>query len=376
MPTATASLTINRLGMLESLTAIGPAIPARSPKAVLQSVKLTAGPDGCELLATDLEVAIRHRVLGVQCDDPVSLLLNPARLLSILRTSDDEVIYIAVDGEHTLIRGRRSEFRLPSEDVSLFPDVPAFEATAYHTVAPADLRRLIRRTVLVTDSESIRFALGGCLLEISGGNQMAMVGTDGRRLSKQVVPCEAEGEPTITGSPVIPARALKLIDRLLDGDDAQVHIAVSDKAVFVRTETATIYARLTEGRFPDYRQVFPSEAGAKVHFPEIGDLRMAVEQSSIMCSKESRGIDWLFSSGVLKFTSRSSDVGSSDIQLPIAYEGSNVEVCFYGRYAQDLLKPLADSESLTAEFTDSKSPAVFRSETGYSHVLMPLTKER
>ena len=44
-------------------------VPARSPKPILQNVKLIAdADDGSVLMGTDLEVGIRHRVLGVKVE--------------------------------------------------------------------------------------------------------------------------------------------------------------------------------------------------------------------------------------------------------------------------------------------------------------------
>src|SRR6202011_1260363 len=106
-----------------------------------------------------------------------------------------------------------------SEDPDLFPEVPDFAATSYHAVAAADLRKLIRRTIFATDVESTRYALGGVLVELTA-ETITMVGTDGRRLARAIAPAEAEhGAQNPTGSPVIPVKALKLIERNLDDDD-------------------------------------------------------------------------------------------------------------------------------------------------------------
>ena len=61
----------NREGLLAAFGMVSGVVPARSPKPILQNVKLVADPDeGSILMATDLEVGIRHRVLGVKVDQP------------------------------------------------------------------------------------------------------------------------------------------------------------------------------------------------------------------------------------------------------------------------------------------------------------------
>jgi DNA polymerase-3 subunit beta len=369
----------DREGLLNAFGMVSGVVPARSPKPILQNVKLVADPDdGPILMATDLEVGIRHRVLGMKVEQPGSVILPTARIGSILRTSsdDDRELYFEADGDHLLVRGLHTEFKLPGEDPSLYPEVPDFAATSFHVVAAADLRKLIRRTMFATDVESTRYALGGVLVELTD-ESITMVGTDGRRLARMAAPAEAEsGATPPAGSPVIPVKALKLIERNLNDDDPPVHLAVqAGAAVLIRTDQAVIYSRLVEGRFPRYQDVFPSNVEVKIPL-EVGSLRLAVEQASIVTSDESRGVDFQFTSGVLKLASQAADVGSSHVELPIAYEGKPVEITFDPRYLTDALKTLDDSATITAELIDAKNAAVFKTEDRYTYVVMPLTRDR
>jgi DNA polymerase-3 subunit beta len=352
-------------------------VPARSPKPILQNLKLVADPEeGSVLMATDLEVGIRHRVMGMKVDQPGAVILPTARVGSILRTGTDEELALEADGDHLMIRGLHSEFRLPGEDPSLYPEVPDFAATSYHSVKAADLRKLIRRTIFATDVESTRYALGGVLVELTP-ESITMVGTDGRRLAKMTAAAMTENEAASpTGNPVIPVKALKLIERNLDDDDLDVHLAIqSGAAVLVRTERAVIYSRLVEGRFPRYQDVFPASVEVKIPL-EAGPLRLAVEQASIVTSEESRGVDFQFTGGALKLSSQAADVGSSHVELPIAYDGKTVEITFDPRYLADALKTLDDSAAVTAELIDAKNAAVFKTDDRYVYVVMPLTRDR
>jgi DNA polymerase-3 subunit beta len=367
----------NREGLLTAFTMVSGVVPARSPKPILQNVKLIAdAEEGSVLMGTDLEVGIRHRVLGVRVEAPGPVILPTAHMGSILRTSGDEELEIETDDNHLMVRGQYAEFTLPVEDASLFPEVPDFAATSYHVIPAGVLKKLIRRTIFATDLESARYALGGVLIELTG-ESIAMVGTDGRRLARMVAPAEAENEPAQpAGTPVIPVKALKLIERNLTADDMIVHLAIqSGTAVLVKTESAVIYSRLVEGRFPRYQDVFPTSVDVKIPL-EAGPLRLAVEQASIVTSDESRGVDFQFASGVLKLAGQAADVGSSHVDLPIPYEGKTVDITFDPRYLIDALRTLDDTTAITAELIDAKNAAVFRTADHYTYVVMPLTRER
>lgn len=367
----------NREGLLTAFGMVSGAVPLRSPKPILQNVKLVADADeGSVLMGTDLEVGIRHQVLGVKVEQSGSVILPAVQIGSILRTGTDSELAIETDDEHLVVRGLHSEFTLPVEDVNLFPEVPDFAASSYHVVAAADLKKLIRRTIFATDVESTRYALGGVLVELTG-DSIAMVGTDGRRLARMSARADAENNPALpSGSPVIPVKALKLIERNLADDDPPVHLTLqSGTAVLMRTESAVIYSQLVEGRFPRYQDVFPTNVEVKIPL-EAGSLRSAVEQASIVTSDESRGVDFQFGSGVLRLVGQSADVGSSHVELPIAYEGKAVEITFDPRYLIDALKTLEDTTAITAELIDAKNAAVFKTDDNYTYVVMPLTRER
>lgn len=368
----------NREGLLGGFGLVSGVAPARSPKPILQNVKLVADEDnGSVLMATDLEVGVRYRVVGIKVDQPGSVILPTQRFASILRTSTkDEELAVETVNEKLFVRGLHAQFELPSEDPDLFPDPPDFSGSAFHIVGAADLKRLIRRTIFATDVESTRYALGGALVELND-ETITMVGTDGRRLARAVAQVETEGGATTpAGQPVIPVKALKLIERNLEDDGPPVHIAIqANSAAMVRTDRATIYTRLVEGRFPRYQDVFPATAEARVPL-EVGTLLQAVEQASIVTSDESRGVDFTFADGSLKLVSESPDAGKSDVELPINYDGKPVTITFDPRYLMDALKALDPEQPITAELIDQRNAAVFKTDDNYTYVVMPLTRER
>ncbi len=368
-----------RKDLLAAFGMVSGVVPARSPKPILQNVKLVSDPElGTILMATDLEVGIRHKVLGVRAYEPGSVILPTGKMQQILATSGDDELDVETSGDQLLIRTRSARWTLPSEDPSLYPEVPDFAAASYHVVKASDLRKLIRRTIFATDVESTRYALGGVLIELTA-DSITMVGTDGRRLAKMSAAAEAEnGATPPSGSPVIPVKALKLIDRNLDDPDLTVHIAVqAGSAVLLRTsdQGAVIYSRLVEGRFPRYQDVFPADVEVKIPL-DVTLLRRAVDQASIVTSDESRGVDFQFTGDTLTLSSQAAEIGESKVTMPIHHDGKDVEITFDPRYLSDALKTIDDGTMITAELIDHKNAAVFKTEDGYAYVVMPLTRDR
>ena len=364
-----------REALVEAWGLVSGAVPYRSPRPVLQNIKMVASPDGSHLMALDLEVGVTVRMLGCEVEESGVCLL-PQTFGRIIQANDDAELSIETVETGVDVAGHHSHWTLPSEDPSLFPDVPTFDPTAWMSVAAVDLRRLIVRTVFATDVESTRYALGGCLVERTD-DTMAFVGTDGRRLARQVVVAEHHGaDEPVTSQMVVPSRTLKLLLKHLDGT-GNVRMALQgNSSVLFDTGQATLYSRLVEGRYPNFQSVIPADH--KVAIPlEVGPLKAAVQQAGIVTSEESRGVDFTFGSGSLRLSSQSADRGKSIVEIPIPYDGEPILVTMDPQYLVDALKPLDDGDELACRLTDAKNAVVLASEAlGWIYVLMPLTRDR
>ncbi len=369
-------ISCDREQLLQAFQTVGAVAPARSPKPILQNVKFDVTGDGAWLTATDLEVGIRHAVSGIDVQAAGAVVLPVTRFGSILRESADETLHIESDGNGATIRGERSKFQLPAENPAEFPPVPGFNETAYFEAPARLLRELIRRTVFATDNESSRYALGGVKLEFDAG-QITAVGTDGRRLAKMVGPIGAHGEPAaVHQNTIVPTRAMQLIERAIAPQDAEVQLAIRGNEFLVHSPRATISARLLEGRFPDWKKVFPpSGSGTPIELA-AGPTHAAVRQAAIVTSEESRGIDFTFGGGSLVLAGKAAEVGQSRIELPTGYDGPEITITLDPRFVIDFLKVLDAEKTFTLELKDGESAAVCSTDDGYGYVIMPLARDR
>lgn len=367
----------NREKLLHAFQSVAPVAPQRSPKVILQNIKLTVGDSSATLMATDLEVGMRY-VLdeGIEVEEAGEVILPVARIGAILRESSDESFRIESNDKSTTVKGERSKFELPVANPAEFPPVPEFDEKSYYEVPARLLKELIRRTLFATDNESSRYALGGIKLE-ADGDTLTAVGTDGRRLAKMAGPVQATGEPVGFGeATIVPSRSMQLIERTLNDDDAEVQIAVRQNDVLVKTPRATIYSRLLEGRFPRWKEVFPQRTGAAKIDLSVAPFGTAVRQAAIVTSDESRGVDFTFGEGSLVLAGKTQDVGQSRIELPIAYDGESITITLDPKFVSDFLKVLDGESTFTLDLQDGDSAAVCTTEDGYGYVIMPLARDR
>jgi DNA polymerase-3 subunit beta len=366
-----------RESLTNAFTLAASIAPTRSPKEILMNVKLVAANSRIVLTATDMEVGIRLDVEeGIEVESEGTALLPVQRTMAILRESTDPTLTIETDQSGIRISGARSKFRLPGSNPDEFPSVSGFEEDKYHVIPTRLFREMVKRTVFATDSESSRFALGGVLLELESEKVIA-VGTDGRRLARMEGLGQAIGEHQTSGSStIVPTRAIQLIERALNDRDESVDVAARNNDLLVRTPRGVIYSRLVEGRYPNWRQVFPQRENAVEIDMTVGPLYSALRQAAIVTDHDSRGIDFTFADGTLKMEANTAEIGESQIELPIAYDGEPITLTLDHRYVADFCKVLDNELSFVMEIESASSPALLLTDDGYGYVIMPMARDR
>jgi len=368
-------VTCEREKLLHAFQTAASVAPTRSPKPILQNVKMEITAEGAILMATDLEVGVRVDLPGIEVQTPGEVVLPTQRFSQILRESSDDKLVLEGDGRGTVVRGERSEFRLPCENPEEFPVVGAFQEEKYHELPARFFRELIRRTVFATDNESSRYALGGVLLELSAEGIIG-VGTDGRRLARQEGPAKSVGgHETGENMTIIPTRAMQLMERALGDSEDNVCIGARENDVMIRAQRVTIYSRLVEGRYPKWRDVFQRHDNpAKIEL-SVGPFHTAVRQAAIVTSEERRGVEFCFNEGKVIMAAHGAELGESHIELPVPYEGPELPISLDPRYVSDFLRVLDPDQTFTLEIKDGESAVVCSTDDGYGYVIMPLARD-
>lgn len=370
-----------RQAFVDALSEAAAVIPARSPKPILQSVRVGVGPDGSSIVATDLDAAVRRSILQVNVVEPGVAVIPAAKLRSILSTSDDDDFEIKAAGESAVVRFSRSSFKLPLANPDEYPEIPGFGDGPYLSIESRHLDRMIRGTIFAIDEKSTKYALCGVLLEMSGGRLWG-VGTDGRRLAI----CRADVEPSgetdkawEDSPPIVPAKGLRLLSRAIEEGDPPVHMALVrtgrpvPTGILFRTERSVIFSRLAEGRFPRYDDVTTLNTDFGIDFA-AHTLRRAIDHAAVMTSDTSFAVDFSFGPGSLVLSGQSADIGESSVEVDCVGPESARRIAFQPNYVTDPLKALEKEDDVRVEIGTDKDPIRLRFGPDYECIVMPVTR--
>ena len=362
-----AGVTMDRGQLLAALKDVGAAVAARGPKPILQNVLLHDGI----LTATNLEMRIDCHIDWH--DDP--LLLPYARLKSILDAATGDEIVLTRDGEACRVQIGRSEWRLPVENAAEFPTWEAGKLASLPRIPCDQFARAVRSVSYACDSESSRFALGAVQIEVQDG-ECTLCASDGRRLSVALIEFDQDLDPVEVLVPEHAIQQMAAIALKHGKDGTAVQLQASKSEIVATFDGQTITARLIDGRFPKWRDVFP-ERDATEHVVEIGALLSATVAAAIVTTEQSRGVDYTFIDTGILLHGQSSQSGESKVECDIVSAGKPGIVKLDPRFVSDVCKALLtlDGEPNVRISTDGPGDAVVLTcgeDDEYRSVIMPL----
>ncbi|NLW86892.1 MAG: DNA polymerase III subunit beta, partial [Planctomycetes bacterium] len=134
--------------LAEALNVTGSIVPARTPKPVLQCVKLIAADGMLTIMSTDLEAGCRYQVAAVQIEQAGEALVPAARLAGIVRESnDEESLVLETDKEACHVRGASSHFNVFGFDPAEYPAVSEFSEPADFQISANVLASMVNKTL-------------------------------------------------------------------------------------------------------------------------------------------------------------------------------------------------------------------------------------
>jgi len=342
-------------------------VSARSPKPVLANVKIVADPERTEILATDLEVAIRCILDQIDVDTKGEALVNAARLGNILRECDDEFINIERHGEQIKISYTNAEYELQCNDPEEYPEISEYDDTDTVKLSRQDLQKMIRYTAFSASRDATSFALNGLFFVVRTG-EIRLVGADRHRLA--FVKKKASNPDKAKAEVIVPTKAMEQLERMMTDEDETVGVKIEEKQILFKVASGVVVAHLVEGKYPDYENVVPQDCDCKAEI-DSQTLLHSVRKAAPVSPEESKSVTLKLSKGRLVVLSTASEIGSAQIEVPIDYPGSDVHAAFNPIYLIDLLR-VVEEETVRLELKDSDSPGLIRVGKDYVYVLMPM----
>jgi DNA polymerase-3 subunit beta len=368
-------LSMERSALLRAMGRAQSVVERRNTIPILSNVLIEAEGEGVSFRATDLDIEVIDKAPAMvgragATTVPAHTLHEIARKLP-----DGAMVELADDGVagRLEVRAGRSHFSLatlPRED---FPIMASAEYQVSFACPAPVLRRLFDKAKFAISTEETRYYLNGVYMHAAKGPDgpvLRCVATDGHRLAR-IDAALPEGAADLPGV-IVPRKTVGELRKLLDDDEAQIAVSVSETKVRFATPEVTLTSKVIDGTFPDYARVIPT-GNAKRLEVDAKEFAQAVDRVATVSSERSRAVKMALEEDRLVLSVNAPDSGAADEELAVAYGDERLEIGFNAKYLQEIADQV-DRENAVFLFNSAGDPTLMREgndETAV-YVVMPM----
>jgi DNA polymerase-3 subunit beta len=368
-------LSIERATLLRAVSQAQSVVERRNTIPILANVLIEAEGSTVSFRATDLDIEVVDKA-PAQVERAGATTVSAVTLHEIVRKLPDGALVSLTEdstaGRLTVEAGR-SRFQLatlPRED---FPIMASSDYAANFSAKAPDLRRLFDKSKFAISTEETRYYLNGVYLHVAEGTNgpaLRAVATDGHRLARidSTLPDGAKDMPGV----IVPRKTVGELRKLLDDDDAQIAVSVSETKIRFATPEITLTSKVIDGTFPDYTRVIPMGNTKRMEV-DAGDFAKAVDLVATVSSERSRAVKMSLDEDRLILSVNAPDAGNAEAELAVAYGDDKLEIGFNAKYLLEIASQV-DRENAVFMFSSPAEPTLMREGNDDSaiYVVMPM----
>lgn len=368
-------ISIERATLLRAVSQAQSVVERRNTIPILANVLIEAEGDAVSFRATDLDIEVVDRV-NAQVERAGATTVPAVTLHEIVRKLPDGALVQLIDdsakGRLEVVAGR-SNFSLPTLPREDFPVMTTAEYTSNFAAPAKLLRRLFDKSKFAISTEETRYYLNGVYMHMADGadgRQLRCVATDGHRLARIDAPLP-DGAETMPGV-IVPRKTVNEMRKLLEDDDAQIAVSVSETKVRFATPEITLTSKVIDGTFPDYTRVIPTGNSRKLEV-DASEFAKAVDRVATVSSERSRAVKLALDEDRLILSVNAPESGAAEEELAVAYGDERLEIGFNAKYLLEIASQV-DRENAVFLFNSAADPTMMREGGDMSavYVVMPM----
>ena len=337
-------------------------VPSRPPYPTLSGILLEVKNGFAKLTATDLEVGITS-YCPVEVKEEGSVVLPGKVLYNLVKSLDSsELEIISLPDGNSEIKGGKSYYKLsgfPPDDFPLFPP----PSTEISSISGEKLKEGLMKVYFTASKDENNLPLTGVLFHFEEEGKLSLVASDDHLLSIVDIETRKGGGAEY----ILPLKAIIEIIRLAEGE---VKIFPGTGEILFQWANLSLFSRLIEGEYPNYKRVNPQSFITQVSFSKE-EFRKSLERVSLVVSPESPIVGLLIGEGKIEISS-SGEVGIAKEEVEAEIKGEEIKIFFNARYLLEVLRAF-DEEKATLEISGQVTPTRLKGEgESLQYILMPV----
>lgn len=357
----------------DALNKILTVIDKRNTRPVLANCLFNIKNGLLEIIATDLEVSAKT-IINTESNDDFRFCINTKNFYDIIRELPDSKVEITIKSDENILKldCKNISYSLLISDTSEYPQI-LFNNNNQFNLKSEDIVKIISRTSHAMSTDETRINLNGIFLQLNNG-KLRSVAIDGHRLALiDLNGYELENNSLEDGI-IIPRKGISELKKLADFyPEKDISVSLDDSFISFSVDNEYFLSiRLIAREYPKYQTVIP----AKTTYSFLIDrnsLIDAIKRIKILSNEKTNGIKFSIGSEKLSISANHPSLGHAKEDLPINYDGNDIEIGFNAKYMVETLNVL-DVNEVTFEFNNELSPVVIKSVEmqEFLGIVMPL----
>lgn len=366
-------ITTTRDALLTLLTPLSKVLVPRPTDSILTCVRAACSKGELSFTASDGETQVTVRAdEETACDKDGTILCDGKLLLGCARElPEGEITMELEDGANiAVLTWPNGQSRIPAFDdtypLSPIPAADDEESCNLKTDA-STLSRGLGKVLYAALKDDLRPVLETVLIET--GDSLSFTATNTKILANTAGK-EPAGQKAAL---LLPGGPAKILLSLLPDDDTEVEITADNRRIMAKTETITIITRRQDGRYPNYKSIFPKNVTTTAVANRM-DLVRAVSRVALYA--DSGNVVFETTPDGIRLTGENLLMkASAHEDFACTITGPTVKAGFKAEFLKEILSHLC-GENVEIGLVSESRPALFRSteESGFTEetVLMPV----
>lgn len=353
----------NQKDFSSAVTNVQRAVSTKSNLPTLEGILIKAEENRIVLCGYDLEIGITT-FINCNVQKMGSIVVSAKLLGDIVRRLPENTVDIEVDEKMIVyIKSGQAEYHIVGIYSDEYPELPKFETLDNISIQSGLLKTMIKQTIFAISDNFSKPVYTGSLFDIED-NVFKIISIDGYRMAvrEETVKCEDNSRF------VVPGKTLSEILKLINDEDKKVEIIVGQRHAIFKVENYSIFSRLIEGNFMDYKTTIPPDVKTEI----VVDTRSfiaAVERMSLLTSDKIQSpIRCMVEDKSIKLFC-STTIGKANDAIIAEVNGEDAQIGLNSKYLLDALKN-TETDKIRIQLNGSLSPMKIMPLTGESFLFL------
>lgn len=354
-------------------------VSAKANLPILSNILLDVEKDKVRFTGTDLEVQISaFTPLSAQDEGRTSI---NAKLFSqyINTIPKEESIEVELDKTLLKVTSQAGSASFSTKEADEFPMFEESDLEVLFEIPKDTFATMIEKTIFACAKEDIRPILTGVNIEAEG-NYVTLVALDTFRLSKISVP--VKNQILEKKQVVISSFALENVNRIINDsfitstaekDDVVFKMSKAGNFVVIQYGDVSIFARLIEGEFPEYKQAIPAAHQSEITIDKAKLIESLKRVGVFAQAAVSQKVIMNFDENKLTMEAVVPEIGNVKEELPAKIDGTPIKIAFQLKFLMDIVSHIED-DKIIFRAINKNAAGVFvqQSLETFLHLMMPL----